>query len=40
MIIELNFNLFCFMREKACSHMYVLQNTLSKFRANLRNSEI
>jgi len=38
-ILDGHFDLFCFTCEKACSHVYVLPNTLVKFRANLMNSE-
>jgi hypothetical protein len=32
MILERDFDVFCFIREKACSHVHVLPNTLAKFR--------
>jgi len=38
-ILEWNFDLFCFICEKAYSHVYVLPNTLDKFCAKLHKSE-
>jgi len=38
-ILEQNLDLFCFIREIACSHLSVLPNALAEFRANLGNSE-
>jgi len=37
---ERKFDVFCFICEHSCSHVYVLPHTLVKFHANLRNSEI
>jgi len=38
--LEQNFNFFFFsIRDKACSHVYVLPPTLAEFRANLCNLE-
>jgi hypothetical protein len=34
-ILEWNFDLLCFIRKIACSHVYVISNTFSKFRAFL-----
>jgi hypothetical protein len=37
--IERTFDLLYFMREKTSLHVILLRNTLSEFRAELRNSE-
>jgi hypothetical protein len=34
---EIRFDLFCFAHKNVCSHVYVLPNTLAKFRNNLHN---